>query len=107
MKTKEPILIADGVRGIYAARFAAQNIERMIINAEMRYSGHTVRLTDIADAGSLHPNEEAEAERWADAWDKVTRGLFYMGTDTETEYRIHEDTEGIFLVPEGCEIEQP
>lgn len=106
---KQPILIADGARGIYAARFAAQNIERMIREKVLRHNGHTVTLANIVDAGSFSPTEPAEGERHTEAWDAVTRGVFYMDfTDDEegTEYRIHEDAEGIFLVPDGYELEQ-
>jgi hypothetical protein len=100
--TKKPILIADAVRGIYTTKFAAQVMEGMIRRQELRYNGYTVKLSSIVDAGSYRPNEEAESEAQAAAWDEVAHGIYYVN---DTEHRIHEDEHGIFLIPEGYEPE--
>lgn len=95
----EPILIADGLRGIYATQFAARTIEGMIRGGKMRYNGHTVTLGAILNAASKEPGDSLQV----DAWDNVVGGVFYVG-DANMEHRIHEDEQGIFLVPEGYEM---
>ena len=93
----EPILIADGIRGIYSTREAANNLWRMIQAGSLTYNGHTVSGNDLADARTQAP----DSERHADAWDAVSHGVYYVNG---TEHRIHEDEQGIFLVPEGYDM---
>lgn len=95
----EPILIADGTRGIYAPREAARNVWRMIQAGTLTYSGHTVTANDLSDARTM----PADSKNQTEAWDAVSRGIYYVNGH---EHRIHEDEQGIFLIPDGYDMEQ-
>ena len=95
----EPIILADGIRGIHARTHAAREMRRLIAVHVLRYSGHTPSMGDLDIASD--PTDEDKDE----AWEVVADGTYFLGSDG-VEYRIHEDSEGIFLVPDGYDMEQ-
>lgn len=102
MAHNEPILIADGSRGIYAPQHAATVLREMLVNKELSFSGHTMHYGDLNTAASRALAEQGDAFQ-AECWDRASRALFYVDG---VEYRIHQDAEGIFLVPDGYDLEQ-
>lgn len=94
---KEPILITDGARGIYAESHAARTILSMLKSGLWELSGGD--RDDLVTAAD--PDNDQAFEAWGDfARNGELRHLGGYGTFT-----IWQDGD-IFLVPDGYELEQ-
>ena len=100
----EPQVIADGSRGIYAPKRAAQQILALLKLETNPYAivrgGTEEELRTIADS---KPGEVEGEEALFETWDTLERDLILSGDGTT--WTLMQDGD-VFLIPEGYQMDQ-
>lgn len=100
---KDPIILADGSRGIYASQVAARNLLEM--SRGHRWDLAHIDANDLRAIAATDISEatDEQAEYLTDAWDTIVRNL--EARRPGESWHIWEDGD-ILLIPHGYDIEQ-
>ena len=101
--TNEPMILADGSRGIYAMQTAARNL--LAMSQGNRWDLAYIDRADLEAVAATDMGQatDEEAECVLDAWDTIVRNL--EARRPGESWHLWQDGD-IFLIPEGYDMEQ-